>query len=101
MTTLELETEPLATDLTVTEDELVINLSDGRRIAVPTAWYPRLSYATPQEQQSWIILGNGYAIEWPELDEHVGIAGILAGRHSRESPKSLKRWLESRSTTEE
>ena len=96
MTTLVLETEPLATNVVVSEDELVIDLSDGRRIVVPTAWYPRLTYATSLERESWNLLGNGYAIEWPEIDEHIGIAGILAGRHSRESPKSLKRWLASR-----
>ncbi|MBM4048306.1 MAG: DUF2442 domain-containing protein, partial [Planctomycetes bacterium] len=39
---------------------------------------------------------NGYAIEWPDLDEHIGIEGLLAGRHSGESQKSLSRWLASR-----
>jgi hypothetical protein len=44
------------------------------------------------------LLGEGYAIEWPDLDEHIGIEGLLAGRRSGESQKSLERWLASRST---
>jgi hypothetical protein len=41
-------------------------------------------------------LGDGYAIEWPELDEHIGIEGLLAGRRSGESETSLNRWLAAR-----
>lgn len=96
MTTLTLETEPLAVDVEVTAEELIVRLADGRRIAVPLAWYPRLLHATPAERQHWQLLGEGYAIEWPDIDEHIGVEGLLAGRPSGESAKSLKRWLASR-----
>jgi len=96
MSTLVLEAEPIAIDVMVTDDELIIGLTDGRRISVPLAWYPRLLYASPAERQNWQLLGEGYAIEWPELDEHIGIEGLLAGRPSGESQRSLQRWLASR-----
>jgi len=96
MTTLALETEPIAVNVTVTEDDLIVDLTDGRTIIVPLAWYPRLVYATSDERQNWQILGDGYAIEFPDLDEHIGVEGLLAGRHSGESRKSLENWLNSR-----
>ena len=96
MTTLALETEPTAVNVTVSEDELMVDLLDGRRIIVPLAWYPRLMYATASERQNFQLLGEGYAIEFPDLDEHIGVEGILAGRHSGESRKSLEKWLNER-----
>ena len=99
MNTLVLEIEPVAREVVVTEDELTVMLSDGRRISVPLAWYPRLFYATEAERQNWELLGDGYAIEWPDLDEHIGVEGLLAGRSSGESARSLQRWLDSRRVT--
>ena len=97
MSTLVLEIEPLATTVTMTADDFTVDLADGRRLVVPMAWYPRLFNASDTERQNWQLLGDGYAIEWPDLDEHIGIEGLLAGRHSGESPHSLERWLASRS----
>jgi hypothetical protein len=96
MSTLVLEIEPLATTVAVTDDDITVHLADGRRIAVPLAWYPRLLDASQAERQNWRLLGDGYAIEWPDLDEHIGIEGLLAGRSSGESPQSLERWLGAR-----
>ena len=96
MNTLVLEVEPIAMEVTVTDEELTVDLTDGRRIIVPLAWYPRLLYASPAERQNWQLLGDGYAIEWPDLDEHIGIEGLLAGRYGGESQKSLSRWLAAR-----
>lgn len=96
MTTLALETEPTATNVTVTDDDIIVDLADGRRIIVPLAWYPRLMYSIPAERQNWQLLGDGYAIEFPDLDEHIGVEGLLAGRQSRESQKSLEAWLNAR-----
>ena len=96
MSTLVLEIEPLATIVAVTDDDLTVDLADGRRIFVPLAWYPRLLNASQRERENWQLLGDGYAIEWRDLDEHIGIEGLLAGRHSGESLQSFKRWLASR-----
>jgi len=96
MSTLVLEIDPLATTIAVTDEDITVDLADGRRIVVPLAWYPRLFSATDAERRNWRLLGDGYAIEWPDLDEHIGIEGLLAGRHSGESQRSLERWLASR-----
>lgn len=96
MSTLVLEVEPMAVQARVSEEELIVNLADGRSLSVPLAWYPRLLYGTPSERQNLQLLGDGYALEWPDLDEHIGIEGLLAGRASGESRKSLERWLASR-----
>lgn len=82
--------------LTVTEDTLAADLEDGRTIAVPIGWYPRLSHATPAERATFTISGAGYGIHWPDLDEDIGVEGMLLGKKSTESAESLARWLESR-----
>jgi hypothetical protein len=98
MTTLVLENEPAASGVVVANGQIVISLVDGRTISVPLEWYPRLLHASVMEQQNVNLLGDGYAIEWPDVDEHIGVEGILAGRRSGESSKSLQQWLASRGT---
>ena len=93
MTTLTLEAEPIASQVTVTDEKLIIDLMDGRSLIVSLNWYPRLMYASTEERQNWQLLGDGYAIEWVDLDEHIGVEGSLAGRRSGESQRSLERWL--------
>ena len=75
---------------------MTITLEDGRGLRVPLAWYPRLLHATPAERNNWQLLGDGYAIEWPDFDEHIGVEGLLAGRRSGESAQSFERWLQAR-----
>ena len=87
---------PEATDVTVTDDSLTVELSDGRTISVPLAWFPRLTHATPEERRHWRLIGRGEGIHWPDLDEDIRVEGLLAGRPSGESQRSLKRWLELR-----
>lgn len=96
MSTLTLEIEPLARSLEISVNSMVIELTDGRRLSVPLSWYPRLLHATDSERDNWQLLGDGYAIEWPDLDEHIGVEGLLAGRRSGEGDSSLKRWLATR-----
>lgn len=80
----------------VTDDVLVVELSDGRTITVPLAWYPRLWYGSPEERMNFEIIGDGEYIHWPDLDEDLSVSGILAGRKSKESPESLQKWLAGR-----
>ena len=96
MTTLILETEPIANQVTVTDEKLIVELVDGRSLVIPLFWYPRLIHASPEERQNWQLLGDGYAIEWTDLDEHIGIEGLLAGRRSGESKQSFETWLATR-----
>ena len=98
MTTLVLEADPVAVDVTVTQDRLLVSLGDGRTLGIPLTWYPRLLHATLAERANWRLLGDGYAIEWPDLDEHIGVEGLLAGRRSGESVRSFQQWLHTRPT---
>ena len=91
MTTLTLQSEPIAQCVTCTAEKLIVDLADGRSLSVPLEWYPRLLHASPIERQNWEILGDGYAIEWGDLDEHIGIEGLLAGKRSGESQRSYYR----------
>jgi Protein of unknown function (DUF2442) len=97
MTTLVLETEPAACHVVVTDEQLIVGLTDGRTLSVPLEWYPRLLHAPAAQRQNVNLLGDGYGMEWPDLDEHIGVEGLLAGRRSGESARSFQRWLASRS----
>ena len=87
---------PLAKGVTVSADALVVELSDGRALSVPLAWYPRLAHANAEERADWRLIGRGQGIHWPRLDEDISVDGLLAGRRSRESPAAFARWLASR-----
>jgi Protein of unknown function (DUF2442) len=82
--------------VTITDDTLAVDLDDGRTIAVPIAWYPRLAHGTPVERANFEISGAGYGLHWPELDEDIGVEGLLLGRKFSESPESFERWLQRR-----
>ena len=87
---------PLATKVTATDDTLTAELSDGRTISVPLAWYPRLVDATPGERDNVQLIGSGAGIHWPDLDEDVSVENLLNGQPSGESAASFQRWLEAR-----
>src|SRR5262245_41786642 len=88
--------EATATHVEVSDDTLSVDLADGRTIAVPLAWYPRLTHATAEERTSWRLIGGGRGIHWPALDEDISVANLLAGQPSGESQTSLKKWLAAR-----
>ncbi len=85
-------------DVTVTEEALMVELSDGRSISVPLAWFPRLMHGTSEERSNWRLIGQGVGIHWPALDEDVSVDNLLAGRASGESQRSLKQWLSQRAS---
>src|SRR5438034_2155124 len=86
----------LATVVAVNEDTLLVELSDGRTIAAPLAWYPRLAHATTAERGSWRLIGGGRGIHWPAIDEDISVVNLLAGQPSAESQSSFKKWLAGR-----
>ena len=90
-----------AVNITVTDDTLSVDLEDGRTIAVPIGWYPRLAHGTPAERANFQISGAGYGIHWPDLDEDIGVEGLLLGKKSAESPTSFARWLQRRKNTQQ
>lgn len=99
MTTSAIEMEvPFAETVTVSVDTLCVDLSDGRSISVPLAWYPRLLRATAAERKRWRLIGRGLGIHWEDLDEDISIEGLLAGKPSGESQASFSNWLAKRSS---
>ena len=89
---------PFAENLTVSVDTLCVDLSDGRTISVPLAWYPRLLHATPAERKRWRLIGRGLGIHWEDIDEDISVEGLLAGKPSGESQASFGNWLTKRSS---
>jgi hypothetical protein len=87
-----------ATSVRVNEDSLTVDLNDGRTIVVPLPWFPRLLNGTAAERSNFRLVGKGRGVHWPDLDEDISIEGLLAGRRSGETQRSLLQWLSSRDT---
>ena len=85
-----------AQNVQVTDDALIVDLSDGRTVSVPLAWFPRLLHGTPEERSTWRLIGDGEGIHWPKLDEDISVENLILGKPSGESQKSFKKWLEVR-----
>ncbi|MCW5978857.1 MAG: DUF2442 domain-containing protein [Bryobacteraceae bacterium] len=86
----------IAQSVKVTDDTLVVDLNDGRTIAAPIAWFPRLAHGTLAARANWRLIGGGEGIHWPDLDEDISVEGLLAGRRSGETDESFRRWLQRR-----
>ena len=67
-----------ATAVRFDEHTMWVELSDGRTLGVPLAWFPRLLNASADARQRVEISRIG--LHWEELDEDISIAGLLAGR---------------------
>lgn len=87
----------VAIRVAVNDDAVEVELSDGRTISAPLAWYPRLLHGRAAERNSWRFIAGGRGIHWPALDEDISVENLLAGKPSGESQASFKKWLESRS----
>lgn len=85
-----------AVDVSVTDEFLTVELADGRKISVPTAWYPRLAHGTPAERRKWTLSYSGEGLHWEVLDEDISIRGLIAGRPSNENPAMIKKWMNTR-----
>jgi Protein of unknown function (DUF2442) len=87
---------PNAESVTITEDTLTVDLSDGRTISVPLTWFPRLVQASLEERNNWRLIGQGQGVHWEDVDEDISVEGLLAGKSSGESQASFKKWLQGR-----
>lgn len=72
--------EPLAIGVTCTDVSLRVVLADGREIAVPLEWFPRLRDASPAQRANWRPIGGGVGIHWPDIDEDISVAALLSTR---------------------
>ena len=66
-----------AVDVTVTSEALRIVLADGRELAAPLEWFPRLRDATVAQRANWRLIGGGQGIHWPDLDEDIAVSTLL------------------------
>jgi Protein of unknown function (DUF2442) len=97
MTTLAIEIRlAQIKSVSISEDTLTADLSDGRTISVPLNWYPRLLHGTPKERANWRLIGKGEGINWPDLEEDISVENLIYGQPSGESQKSFQKWQESR-----
>ena len=67
-----------ATSVRFDEHAMWVELTDGRTLGVPLAWFPRLLQAKPSEREQVDISRVG--LHWETIDEDISIAGLLAGR---------------------
>lgn len=66
-------------DVRFDEHRIIVDLMDGRTIAAPLTWYPRLLEASPEQRARWERAGGGYGLHWPDLDEDLSTEGLLRG----------------------
>ena len=72
-------TSALAKFVRLDEEMMHVSLTDGRVVSVPVTWFPLLRDATPKQREKYEIGGGGTSLHWPELDEDLSVAGLLAG----------------------
>ena len=96
---IDLHNIPTIQAIEITDDTLSVDLSDGRTISVPLAWYPRLLHGSAEERQNWRLIGKGEGIHWNQLDEDISVKNMILGQPSGESQKSFQRWLAHRTKT--
>ena len=96
-----IDIQPRVVDIACVDDKLAVTLEDGRSVLAPLAWYPRLLHATQAERSAWRLFEDTDGrdiIFWEQLDELIPVVALLAGVPSRESVRSLDRWLAARRT---
>ena len=74
-----IEIHPRASAVSVDNENLNVQLDDGRTVSVPLSWFPRLLKASTDQRQNFRLIGRGEGIHWPEIDEDLSVAGLLAG----------------------
>jgi hypothetical protein len=77
MATSPIELDATAVTVTTDDSSLRVVLADGRELAVPLEWFPRLRDATPEQRSNWRLIGRGQGIHWADVDEDISVAGLL------------------------
>jgi hypothetical protein len=81
--------QPRALSVDVVAGELVVHLEDGRTVAVPLEWFPKLRDASPDALGDWRLIGRGVGIHWPKLDEDLSVRGLLLPEHVSQRRQSM------------
>jgi hypothetical protein len=87
---------PTVHSVTITLSTLTFEVEDGRSVSAPLNWFPRLKAGTSEERSHWELIGAGFGVHWPDLDEDISIESLLADRRSLESERSFQEWLNRR-----
>lgn len=77
MPTSAVKFDATAVDVKVTDGQLLVVLADGRELAAPLAWFPRLAKATADQRKNWRLIGRGQGIHWADVDEDISVASLL------------------------
>ncbi len=89
MSSSTVDVQVFATSVRVDDQQITVELTDGRTVSAPITWYPRLAHGTPAERSAWRLIAGGRGIHWTELDEDVSVENLLAGKPSGESQTVL------------
>lgn len=81
MSILTVELHAQARSVRFSDDSITVELLDGRAISAPLAWFPRLLEANNDQRKNWQLMGEGEGVHWPDIDEDLSVAGLLAGTH--------------------
>lgn len=82
--------EPRIMTVAVTQDEIIVQLVDGRTVSVPLAWSWRLSDATSKQRSHFEIIGDGEGVHWPDIDEDISVQGMLTGGPAKDRPQKKR-----------
>ena len=82
--------EPRIMTVAVTQDEIIVQLVDGRTVSVPLAWSWRLSDATSKQRSRFEIIGDGEGVHWPDIDEDISAQGMLTGGPAQDRPQKKR-----------
>ena len=88
MTSSSPRVDPRAVDVATDDDNLTVDLADGRRLTVPLAWFPRLLQASRNQRRNWRFIGDGHGIHWPDVDEDLSVSGLPRGTAAPEASQS-------------
>jgi hypothetical protein len=77
MSTSAIEFDSAAVDVSFDDSMLRVTLADGRELAVPLEWFPRLRNATADQRSHWRLIGRGDGIHWPDVDEDISVRTLL------------------------
>ena len=88
---MNLNEEPRIVDVMSTAELPTVSFGDGRGISLPLNWYPRLHRATPAQRRNWEMIGRGYGVHWPDVDEDLSAEGLLRGAPAQEYARALEK----------
>lgn len=80
MSTLAVELDPHAIDVSVDDVALHFVLADGREISAPLEWFPRLRDASETQRRNWRLIGKGIGVHWPDIDEDIAVSTLMRNR---------------------